>query len=122
MVPSVLFIDEVRMLDIECFSFLNGALQNEMGLLVVATYRGITDEGALKVGYEVNVCLLKEIFVILRNHILRYFYTSCMILVRQFSAILWLFNSFKRQRTYYIHAPIFLSYVISPYSRVPLYV
>merc|ERR1712188_278750 len=26
-VPGVLFIDEVHMLDIECFSFLNGALQ-----------------------------------------------------------------------------------------------
>jgi RuvB-like protein 2 len=37
-VPGVLFIDEVHMLDIECFSFLNRALENEMSpILVVAT-------------------------------------------------------------------------------------
>ncbi|KAF2295589.1 hypothetical protein GH714_033247 [Hevea brasiliensis] len=42
-VPGVLFIDEVHMLDIECFSFLNRALENEMApILVVATNRGIT--------------------------------------------------------------------------------
>ncbi|KNA25984.1 hypothetical protein SOVF_000880 [Spinacia oleracea] len=42
-VPGVLFIDEVHMLDIECFSFLNRALENEMSpILVVATNRGHT--------------------------------------------------------------------------------
>ena len=42
-VPGVLFIDEVHMLDIECFSFLNRALENDMSpILVVATNRGIT--------------------------------------------------------------------------------
>jgi RuvB-like protein 2 len=42
-IPGVLFIDEVHMLDIECFSFLNRALENEMApILVVATNRGIT--------------------------------------------------------------------------------
>eukprot|EP00887_Chlorella_sp_A99_P002364 scaffold10.g2364.t1 len=42
-VPGVLFIDEVHMLDIECFSFLNRALESEMApVLVVATNRGIT--------------------------------------------------------------------------------
>ena len=42
-VPGVLFIDEVHMLDIECFSFLNRALENDMApVLVVATNRGIT--------------------------------------------------------------------------------
>ncbi|CAN6983011.1 unnamed protein product, partial [Brassica oleracea var. botrytis] len=42
-VPGVLFIDEVHMLDIECFSFLNRALENEMSpILVVATNRGVT--------------------------------------------------------------------------------
>eukprot|EP00963_Diacronema_lutheri_P002422 scaffold155_cov347-Pavlova_lutheri.AAC.101 len=42
-VPGVLFIDEVHMLDIECFSFLNRALENEMApILMVATNRGIT--------------------------------------------------------------------------------
>ncbi len=28
--PGVLFIDEVHMLDIECFSFLNRALEDDM--------------------------------------------------------------------------------------------
>lgn len=42
--PGVLFIDEVHMLDIECYSFLNRALENEMSpILVVATNRGITN-------------------------------------------------------------------------------
>lgn len=42
-IPGVLFIDEVHMLDIECFSFLNRALENEMApILVIATNRGIT--------------------------------------------------------------------------------
>ncbi|GAB2287456.1 RuvB-like 2 [Dionaea muscipula] len=42
-VPGVLFIDEVHMLDIECFSFLNRALENEMApIFVVATNRGHT--------------------------------------------------------------------------------
>merc|ERR1711881_95400 len=42
-VPGVLFIDEVHMLDIECFSFLNRALEQDTApILVVATNRGIT--------------------------------------------------------------------------------
>ncbi|PRW39102.1 ruvB-like 2 [Chlorella sorokiniana] len=42
-VPGVLFIDEVHMLDMECFSFLNRALESDMApILVVATNRGIT--------------------------------------------------------------------------------
>ena len=42
-IPGVLFIDEVHMLDIECFSFLNRALENDLApILVVATNRGIT--------------------------------------------------------------------------------
>lgn len=40
---QVLFIDEVHMLDIECFSFLNRALENDMApVLIMATNRGIT--------------------------------------------------------------------------------
>ena len=43
LVPGVLFIDEVHMLDLECFSFLNNALENEMSpVVVMATNRGIT--------------------------------------------------------------------------------
>merc|ERR1712159_762618 len=42
-VPGVLFIDEVHMLDIECFSFLNRALESEKSpVVVLATNRGIT--------------------------------------------------------------------------------
>lgn len=42
--PGVLFIDEVHMLDIECFSFLNRALEDEMApVVIMATNRGITN-------------------------------------------------------------------------------
>jgi RuvB-like protein 2 len=41
LVPGVLFIDEVHMLDMECFSFLNRALEHELApVLVIATNRG----------------------------------------------------------------------------------
>lgn len=47
-VYQVLFIDEVHMLDIECFSFLNRALESDMApILVMATNRGITKYGSL---------------------------------------------------------------------------
>jgi len=39
---QVLFIDEVHMLDIECFSFLNRALENELSpLVIMASNRGM---------------------------------------------------------------------------------
>merc|ERR1711988_1945114 len=42
-VPGVLFIDEVHMLDIECFSFINRALEDDMApIVIMATNRGIT--------------------------------------------------------------------------------
>lgn len=38
----MLFIDEVHMLDIECFSFLNRALENELSpLVIMASNRGM---------------------------------------------------------------------------------
>jgi len=41
LVPGVLFIDEVHMLDIECFSFLNRALESSLAPIVIfATNRG----------------------------------------------------------------------------------
>ncbi|KAI0728402.1 DNA helicase [Fomitopsis betulina] len=41
-IPGVLFIDEVHMLDIECFSFLNRALENELSpLVIMASNRGM---------------------------------------------------------------------------------
>lgn len=42
-IPGVLFIDEVHMLDIECFSFLNRALEHELApILIMASNRGIS--------------------------------------------------------------------------------
>jgi len=42
LVPGVLFIDEVHMLDIECFTFLNRALESSLAPIVVfATNRGV---------------------------------------------------------------------------------
>eukprot|EP00298_Acanthocystis_sp_HF-20_P006546 c16372_g1_i1.p1 GENE.c16372_g1_i1~~c16372_g1_i1.p1 ORF type:complete len:463 (+),score=219.47 c16372_g1_i1:69-1457(+) len=42
-IPGVVFIDEVHMLDMECFSFLNRALENENSpVVILATNRGIT--------------------------------------------------------------------------------
>lgn len=42
-IPGVLFIDEVHMLDIECFSFLNRALENDKApIVILATNRGVT--------------------------------------------------------------------------------
>jgi RuvB-like protein 2 len=43
-IPGVLFIDEVHMLDIECFSWLNRALESPNSpIVVMATNRGITN-------------------------------------------------------------------------------
>ena len=42
LIPGVLFIDEVHMLDIECFTFLNRALESSLSPIVVfATNRGL---------------------------------------------------------------------------------
>jgi len=41
LIPGVLFIDEVHMLDIECFSFLNRALESDLSpIVILATNRG----------------------------------------------------------------------------------
>jgi RuvB-like protein 2 len=41
LVPGVLFIDEVHMLDMECFSYINRALEEELApILMIATNRG----------------------------------------------------------------------------------
>ena len=43
LVPGVLFIDEVHMLDLECFTYLNRALESALAPIVVfATNRGVT--------------------------------------------------------------------------------
>ena len=42
-VPGVLFIDEVHMLDIECFSFLNRVMEvTNSPTIILATNRGVT--------------------------------------------------------------------------------
>jgi len=42
-VPGVLFVDEVHMLDVECFSFINRTLESELApVVVMASNRGIT--------------------------------------------------------------------------------
>lgn len=44
LVPGVLFIDEVHMLDIECFTYLNRALESNLApIVVLATNRGICE-------------------------------------------------------------------------------
>jgi len=41
LVPGVLFIDEVHMLDMDCFSFLNRAMESELcPIIILATNRG----------------------------------------------------------------------------------
>jgi RuvB-like protein 2 len=40
-IPGVLFVDEVHMLDLECFSFLNRIIESELSpLLIMASNRG----------------------------------------------------------------------------------
>ena len=42
-IPGVLFIDEVHMLDLECFSFLNRALEQDLApIVIMASNRGLT--------------------------------------------------------------------------------
>eukprot|EP01094_Clydonella_sp_ATCC50884_P025927 TRINITY_DN6982_c0_g1_i1.p1 TRINITY_DN6982_c0_g1~~TRINITY_DN6982_c0_g1_i1.p1 ORF type:complete len:457 (-),score=155.87 TRINITY_DN6982_c0_g1_i1:103-1473(-) len=42
LVPGVLFIDEVHMLDIECFTYLNRALESTLApIVILATNRGV---------------------------------------------------------------------------------
>jgi len=43
LIPGVLFIDEVHMLDMECFTYLNKSLESTLSpILVMATNRGLT--------------------------------------------------------------------------------
>merc|ERR1719486_1724034 len=42
LVPGVLFIDEVHMLDIECFTYMNRALESNLApIVILATNRGV---------------------------------------------------------------------------------
>lgn len=64
-VPGVLFIDEVHMLDMECFSFLNRALESDAApVVILATNRGITNirgtnyKGYISIDVDLTECLL----------------------------------------------------------------
>jgi len=42
LIPGVLFIDEVHMLDVECFTYLNRALESSLApIVILATNRGV---------------------------------------------------------------------------------
>lgn len=67
LVPGVLFIDEVHMLDIECFTYLNRALESTLAPIVIfATNRGIcTIRGTdLSSPHGIPVDLLDRLLII----------------------------------------------------------
>lgn len=67
LIPGVLFIDEVHMLDIECFTYLNRALESSLAPVVIfATNRGIcTIRGTeIKSPHGVPVDLLDRLLII----------------------------------------------------------
>lgn len=67
LVPGVLFIDEVHMLDIECFTYLNRALESTLAPIVIfATNRGIcTIRGTdLTAPHGIPVDLLDRLIII----------------------------------------------------------
>ena len=61
-VPGVLFIDEVHMLDIECFSFLNRVMEvNNSPTIILATNRGVTTiRGTKNRRYTINYSVPTE--------------------------------------------------------------
>lgn len=67
LVPGVLFIDEVHMLDIECFTFLNRALESALAPIVVfATNRGVCQVRGTELNspHGVPVDLLDRLLII----------------------------------------------------------
>jgi RuvB-like protein 1 (pontin 52) len=67
LVPGVLFIDEVHMLDIECFAFLNKALESPLAPIVIfATNRGVcTIKGTdMRSPHGIPVDLLDRLLII----------------------------------------------------------
>merc|ERR1712054_128770 len=70
LVPGVLFIDEVHMLDIECFTYLNRALESSLSPIVVfATNRGVCSIKGTDIlaPHGVPVDLLDRILIIRSN-------------------------------------------------------
>merc|ERR1712139_734297 len=67
LVPGVLFIDVVHMLDIECFTYLNRALESNLApIVVLATNRGICEiRGTeMKSAHGIPVDLLDRLLII----------------------------------------------------------
>merc|ERR1711871_1362010 len=67
LVPGVLFIDEVHMLDIECFTFLNRALESTLApIVVLATNRGMCTIRGTEVNapHGIPVDLLDRVMII----------------------------------------------------------
>ena len=67
LVPGVLFIDEVHMLDIECFTYLNKALESPLApIVILATNRGICNiKGTdLKSAHGIPIDLLDRLLII----------------------------------------------------------
>merc|ERR1712036_207004 len=67
LVPGVLFIDEVHMLDIECFTFLNRALESTLApIVVLATNRGMCQIRGTEVTapHGIPVDLLDRVMII----------------------------------------------------------
>ena len=67
LVPGVLFIDEVHMLDIECFTYLNRALESQLApIVVLATNRGVcTIRGTdMKSPHGIPIDLLDRLMII----------------------------------------------------------
>ena len=67
LVPGVLFIDEVHMLDIECFTYLNKALESNLApIVILATNRGVSNiRGTdIKSPHGIPVDLLDRLLVI----------------------------------------------------------
>jgi RuvB-like protein 1 (pontin 52) len=67
LVPGVLFIDEVHMLDIECFTYLNRALESNLApIVILATNRGFcTIRGTdMRSPHGVPVDLLDRLLII----------------------------------------------------------
>merc|ERR1712022_12378 len=67
LVPGVLFIDEVHMLDIECFTYLNRALESTLAPIVIfATNRGMCTVRGTEViaPHDIPVDLLDRLMIV----------------------------------------------------------
>ncbi len=54
LVPGVLFIDEVHMLDIECFTYLHRALESPLAPIVIFA----TNRGRCQIRYEIILLII----------------------------------------------------------------